>query len=84
MDSTFGPPPLQDPFKWGTDVVMHSGRFSVSHPCIAVDITGNSSHQIPWRSLRFVGWRIGSQDRRGVETGNTHPNRSDRHDVNIP
>jgi cystathionine gamma-synthase len=25
VDATFGPPPLQDPFKWGADVVMHSG-----------------------------------------------------------
>ncbi|KAK2743898.1 hypothetical protein FQN57_004521 [Myotisia sp. PD_48] len=25
VDSTFGPPGLQDPFKWGADVVMHSG-----------------------------------------------------------
>ncbi|OCK83968.1 cystathionine gamma-synthase-like protein [Lepidopterella palustris CBS 459.81] len=25
VDATFGPPGLQDPFKWGTDVVMHSG-----------------------------------------------------------
>lgn len=25
IDSTFGPPPLQDPFQWGADVVMHSG-----------------------------------------------------------
>ena len=25
VDSTFGPPPLQDPFKWGADFVMHSG-----------------------------------------------------------
>ena len=25
VDSTFAPPPLQDPFKWGADVVMHSG-----------------------------------------------------------
>jgi len=25
VDSTFGPPPLQDPFLWGADVVMHSG-----------------------------------------------------------
>lgn len=24
VDSTFGPPPLQDPWKWGADVVMHS------------------------------------------------------------
>lgn len=25
IDSTFAPPPLQDPFKWGADIVMHSG-----------------------------------------------------------
>lgn len=25
IDSTFGPPGLQDPFAWGADVVMHSG-----------------------------------------------------------
>lgn len=24
VDSTFAPPPLQDPFKWGADIVMHS------------------------------------------------------------
>ena len=26
VDSTFGPPPLQYPFKWGADCVMHSGE----------------------------------------------------------
>ena len=25
VDATFGPPGLQDPFRWGADVVMHSG-----------------------------------------------------------
>ena len=25
MDSTFGPPGLQEPFKWGADIVLHSG-----------------------------------------------------------
>ncbi|KAL4878315.1 pyridoxal phosphate-dependent transferase [Aspergillus karnatakaensis] len=25
VDATFAPPPLQDPFKWGADLVMHSG-----------------------------------------------------------
>ncbi|KAH8657630.1 pyridoxal phosphate-dependent transferase [Tricladium varicosporioides] len=25
VDATFGPPPLQDPFLWGADVIMHSG-----------------------------------------------------------
>ena len=27
VDATFGPPPLQYPFKWGADIVMHSGAF---------------------------------------------------------
>ena len=26
IDSTFAPPPLQDPFKQGADVVLHSGE----------------------------------------------------------
>lgn len=25
VDSTFAPPPLQDPFRWGADIVMHAG-----------------------------------------------------------
>lgn len=25
VDSTFAPPPLQYPFKWGADIIMHSG-----------------------------------------------------------
>ncbi|KAI0069148.1 cystathionine gamma-synthase [Artomyces pyxidatus] len=25
VDATFGPPPLQSPFKWGTDIILHSG-----------------------------------------------------------
>ncbi|KAL3466409.1 pyridoxal phosphate-dependent transferase [Aspergillus heterothallicus] len=25
VDSTFAPPPLQDPFLWGADIVLHSG-----------------------------------------------------------
>lgn len=25
VDATFGPPPLQDPFEWGADIIMHSG-----------------------------------------------------------
>ena len=27
VDSTFAPPPIQYPFKWGADIVMHSGTF---------------------------------------------------------
>jgi len=25
VDATFGPPPLQDPFLWGADIILHSG-----------------------------------------------------------
>lgn len=25
VDSTFAPPPLQYPFKWGADYIVHSG-----------------------------------------------------------
>jgi cystathionine beta-lyase/cystathionine gamma-synthase len=25
VDATFGPPPLQDPFLWGADLILHSG-----------------------------------------------------------
>ena len=30
VDSTFAPPPLQYPFKWGADMIMHSGRCNES------------------------------------------------------
>lgn len=26
IDATFAPPPLQYPFKWGADMIMHSGE----------------------------------------------------------
>jgi Cys/Met metabolism PLP-dependent enzyme len=29
IDATFAPPPLQNPLKWGADIIMHSGRYSV-------------------------------------------------------
>ena len=28
IDSTFAPPPLQYPFKWGADLILHSGKFT--------------------------------------------------------
>ena len=60
VDSTFGPPPLQDPFKWGADVVMHSGKFLTRlYAYVAVLIMECSSYQVSWRSLGFVGWGVG-------------------------
>ena len=64
VDATFAPPPLQDPFKWGTDIILHSGGFStVFRPYIVTDILGHSSLQVPRWSFGFVGWRVGRQDR---------------------
>lgn len=31
VDATFAPPPLQNPLKWGADIVLHSGVFRSSH-----------------------------------------------------
>jgi len=61
VGSTFGPPPLQEQFKWGADVVMMgSSRFLVTlRQCTAINITGYSSHRVPWRPLRFTGRCIG-------------------------
>jgi O-acetylhomoserine/O-acetylserine sulfhydrylase-like pyridoxal-dependent enzyme len=28
IDATFAPPPLQNPLKWGADIVMHSGLYA--------------------------------------------------------
>lgn len=33
IDSTFAPPPLQDPFEFGADLVMHSGTKYVQVHC---------------------------------------------------
>ena len=72
VDATFGPPPLQDPFKWGTDVVMHSGEFQ--QYCSARHCPDYEwlSEQVSWRSHGFVNWRIGCEDHRRMETGNVH------------
>ena len=34
VDSTFAPPPIQYPFKWGADVVMHSGTYALFGLCL--------------------------------------------------
>ena len=36
VDSTFAPPPLQYPFKWGADMVMHSGAYGTSYHIPAI------------------------------------------------
>jgi hypothetical protein len=40
VDSTFAPPPLQYPFKWGADIVMHSGKGIVAASALVILIHG--------------------------------------------
>lgn len=50
VDSTFAPPPLQYPFKWGADMVMHSGAYGTPHYMPACSKT-IYRHQVLWRAL---------------------------------
>lgn len=59
VDATFGPPPLQDPFVWGADVVMHSGtKYFGGHSdmlCGALAVAPRHAEWIPdMRSERLV------------------------------
>ena len=74
VDSTFGPPPLQDPFKWGADVVMHSGEFHQNCSARRCPDYEWPSEQVSWWSHGSFGWRIGCEDHRRMETGNVYPN----------
>ena len=60
VDSTFGPPPLQDPFKWGVDIAMRASSFlSLSLPAlerpgdpVPLFFSSRQRHEIPQRSQR--------------------------------
>lgn len=60
VDATFGPPPLQDPFKWGADVVMHSGtKYIGGHSDILCGVLAVKNHD--WvRQLREDRVALGS------------------------
>ena len=49
MDATFGPPPLQDPFKHGVDFVMHSGtKYFGGHSDMLCGVVGISKQREGW------------------------------------
>ena len=60
VDSTFGPPGLQDPFLWGADIVMHSGtKYIGGHSDMLCGILASKNES--WiRGLRAERTHLGS------------------------
>lgn len=59
VDSTFAPPPLQYPFKWGADMIMHSGtKYFGGHSDLlcGVLITKTREEWYPlWNDRTYIG-----------------------------
>ncbi|KAK5134028.1 hypothetical protein LTR08_007033 [Meristemomyces frigidus] len=50
IDATFAPPPLQDPFKWGADYVMHSGtKYFGGHSDMLCGVIAIGKHREGWQ-----------------------------------
>ncbi|GAA5980404.1 hypothetical protein JCM10908_001643 [Rhodotorula pacifica] len=66
IDATFGPPPLQDPFAWGADLVMHSGtKYFAGHSDAlvgTVSVRSKEEWHALWHNRTYVGSNIGSLD----------------------
>ncbi|GAA5821260.1 hypothetical protein JCM3770_007387 [Rhodotorula araucariae] len=66
VDSTFAPPPLQDPFKWGADIVMHSGtKYFAGHSDALVgtlSVKSKDDWLKLWHARTYTGTNIGSLD----------------------
>ncbi|KZS89308.1 cystathionine gamma-synthase [Sistotremastrum niveocremeum HHB9708] len=64
VDSTFAPPPLQNPFKWGADVVMHSGtKYFAGHSDLLCGVLVVQSEQdwlTLWNDRTYSGSTLGS------------------------
>ncbi|KAI9056905.1 cystathionine gamma-synthase [Trametes sanguinea] len=60
VDSTFGPPPIQYPFKWGADMVMHSGtKYFGGHSDLLCGILIAPTLE-KWRELANIRPYLGS------------------------
>jgi len=64
VDSTFAPPPLQNPFKWGADLVMHSAtKYMGGHSDLLGGVLIAKSAE-EWQELRndrtYLGNMMGS------------------------
>ncbi|GAA5983266.1 hypothetical protein JCM11641_002242 [Rhodosporidiobolus odoratus] len=66
VDSTFAPPPLQDPFKWGADIVMHSAtKYGGGHSDLlagTVSVKDKKDWLKLWHNRTYTGSNIGSLD----------------------
>ncbi|GAA6006021.1 hypothetical protein JCM11491_004092 [Sporobolomyces phaffii] len=66
VDSTFAPPPLQDPFKHGADVVMHSGtKYFAGHSDALIgtlSVRTTAEWLELWSDRTFTGGVPGSLD----------------------
>ncbi|KAF7856865.1 hypothetical protein EAF04_009626 [Stromatinia cepivora] len=61
VDATFGPPPLQDPFLWGADIIMHSGtKYVGGHSDMLCGILAVNPKHIE------KGWFKGLEEERSV------------------
>ncbi|KAH8118390.1 cystathionine gamma-synthase [Phellopilus nigrolimitatus] len=64
VDSTFAPPPLQYPFKWGADCVMHSGtKYFGGHSdllCGVLVVKTVDEWKQLWENRTFMGNMMGS------------------------
>ncbi|KAI0375737.1 cystathionine gamma-synthase [Pilatotrama ljubarskyi] len=64
VDSTFAPPPIQYPFKWGADVVMHSGtKYFGGHSdllCGVLVVPKLEQWKELWHIRTFLGNMMGS------------------------
>ncbi|KAH9843892.1 cystathionine gamma-synthase [Rhodofomes roseus] len=64
VDSTFAPPPLQYPFKWGADMVMHSGtKYFGGHSdllCGVLVVPTEAEWKTLWTQRTFLGSMMGS------------------------
>lgn len=61
LDATFAPPPLQDPWKWGTDFVMHSGtKYFGGHSDMLCGVIAIGRHREGWERdyWGMVGERV--------------------------
>jgi len=66
VDSTFAPPPLQYPFKWGADMVMHSGtKYFGGHSdllCGVLIARALDEWNLLFSDRTYVGSMMGSLD----------------------
>ncbi|KAG1834354.1 Cys/Met metabolism PLP-dependent enzyme-domain-containing protein [Suillus subalutaceus] len=66
VDSTLGPPPLQYPFKWGADCVLHSGiKYFAGHSdlfCGILIVRTEDERKQLWHDRAHMGNIMGSMD----------------------